>query len=76
MDRVFFPWFASVTLEIDGFNLELRHRLKLKAFVVVRMCASSPAIYRRSTWIQSFPIIAANCDELCLAAGNQRIVSS
>lgn len=42
MDRVFFPWSASVTLEIDGFNLDLRHPRESKAFAfaVVRMCAS------------------------------------
>lgn len=38
----FFPWFASVTLEIDGFNLDLRCRRELKAFVA-RVCTT---VYR------------------------------
>lgn len=76
MDRVFFPWSASMTLEIDGFNLDLRRRRESKAFVVARICTSSSAIYRRSTFVRSLPVIAANCRELRLAVGNRRIVSS
>jgi len=78
MDQLFFPWSASVTLQIDGFNLDLRRHRELKAFVVVRICTHlvSSAIYRRSMWIQSLPVIAVNYDELRLAAGNRRIVSS
>lgn len=61
MDRVFFPWSASVTLEIDGFNLDLRRRSRSSSSCE---CATRPLRFTVVQHLYSrFPLlrlIAAN----------------